>query len=181
MKEIRGLSGPGVVGMGYVAATEPGRLLIVHEDGSIKVSSSCHYFLHRNHKHDPYANHIVGIPYGMSALHVFVHQVTNPFIEGDDDQMEEGSDDDAIAGKQHWAIKGPLSCMALQKTTLAAGGKERELGLWDVETHKSIWEARNVAHDKLDLRQSVWVTAISFLDETGQTLTIGTGYKQVRI
>ena len=101
-------------------------------------------------------------------------QVTNPFDEGDDD-MEQDDDEQ----KKHWSIKGPLSCMALHKTILAAGGKERELGLWDTETQQAVWEARNVPHDKLDLRQPVWVTAISFLDMAGQTLAIGTAYKQV--
>lgn len=101
--------------------------------------------------------------------------MNKPFTEEEGDGMDEGSGDD-----EGWDVKGPLSCIALHETTLAAGGKERELGLWDVETHKSIWEARNVPHDKLDLRQPVWVTAISFLDETGQTLAIGTAYKQVK-
>jgi hypothetical protein len=97
-----------------------------------------------------------------------------------------GEDTTAISdpsGKADWEAKlmGPLSCMAVAGTTLAAGGKERELGLWDVVTGQSVWEARNVPHDKLDLRQPVWVTAASFLDGDGaqRTVAIGTAYKQV--
>ena len=40
VKEIKGLSGPGVIGMGYVSENEAESLLVVHEDGTIKVRSN---------------------------------------------------------------------------------------------------------------------------------------------
>ena len=90
-----------------------------------------------------------------------------------------------------WQLKGPLTCMALGPSSsgvVAIGGKERELGLYDLSTGEATWEARNVPHDKLSLRQPVWVTAVHFLDGggdeeggAGNMIAIGTGYKQVRV
>lgn len=76
-------------------------------------------------------------------------------------QEEEGGQGDRVS---RWEVRGPLSCMALHpEGVLAAGGKERELGLWDVASGQCSWEAKNVPHDKLDLRLPVWVTACRFL------------------
>ncbi|GAB5032235.1 wd40 repeat-containing protein [Nannochloropsis oceanica] len=88
-----------------------------------------------------------------------------------------------------WQLKAPLTCMALGSPSsglVAVGGKERELGLYDLSTGEITWEARNVPHDKLSLRQPVWVTAAHFIDsddegKAGKIVAIGTGYKQVRI
>lgn len=103
-------------------------------------------------------------------------QVLAPF--GDDSNAPSEAEAEATQG---WEVTGPLSCMALAGSTVAAGGKERELGLWDAATGQAVWEARNVAHDSLDLRQPVWVTAASFLDEGARTVAVGTAYKQVRV
>ncbi len=95
-----------------------------------------------------------------------------------------------VAGE--WQVKGLLSCMALSPRGsggVAVGGQERELTLLDATTGQAKWEARNVAHDKLNLRQPVWVTAVHFLQEedgsdeggAGNVIAIGTAYKQVRL
>ena len=96
-------------------------------------------------------------------------------------------DEDIVVAE--WQLKGPLTCMVSgppSSGVVAVGGKERELGLYDLSTGEATWEARNVPHDKLSLRQPVWVTAVHFLDGdeeggAGKIVAIGTGYKQVRI
>uniref|UniRef100_A0A0A9WUP3 WD repeat-containing protein 74 n=1 Tax=Lygus hesperus TaxID=30085 RepID=A0A0A9WUP3_LYGHE len=49
--------------------------------------------------------------------------------------------------------------------TLATGGKENDLKLWDLSTAKQTFTAKNVRHDELELRVPVWVTDIAFLQE----------------
>jgi ribosome biogenesis protein NSA1 len=63
---------------------------------------------------------------------------------------------------------------------IALGGRERELGLWDVGRGEATWAARNVPHDMLDLRQPVWVTAARFMSSP-HVLAVGTAYKQLRV
>lgn len=64
---------------------------------------------------------------------------------------------------------------------LALGGKEADLKVYDVETQQTVFEARNVPHDKLSLRVPVWITALSFLPGDNSRLVTGTAYRQVRI
>ena len=40
----------------------------------------------------------------------------------------------------------------------AFGGRENDLGLFDIEKQESIFTARNVPNDFLDLRVPVWVS-----------------------
>lgn len=46
----------------------------------------------------------------------------------------------------------------------ASGGKENELKLWDVETGKQIFLAKNLPHDWLQLRVPVWVSDMCFME-----------------
>jgi len=58
---------------------------------------------------------------------------------------------------------------------VATGGKENDVKLWDIESQKTTWTARNVVPDKLGLRVPVWVTSISWLTPNDpHKLVIGT-------
>lgn len=64
---------------------------------------------------------------------------------------------------------------------LALGGREADLQLWDVEQGTVAWKAKNVAHDELELRVPVWITAVDFLAEGGgHEMVTGTGHKHLR-
>ena len=43
----------------------------------------------------------------------------------------------------------------------AFGGRENDLGLFDVEKQETIFTARNVPHDWLNLRVPVWIADMS--------------------
>jgi len=57
-----------------------------------------------------------------------------------------------------------------QHNVFATGGKEHELHLWDLNRNedcfqKPLFQAKNVRHDKLELRVPVWISGIAFCPE----------------
>jgi ribosome biogenesis protein NSA1 len=83
-------------------------------------------------------------------------------------------------------VTGPLAACDACYDAVAFGGVENDLKLYDVNTMKQVWEARNVPHDKLSLRVPVWITSISFLQpsidsKAGSLIATGTGHKHVRV
>lgn len=87
-----------------------------------------------------------------------------------------------------FSVGGSISRMRWQESVLAFGGKERDLNVWDLETQKSIFKAKNVPHDFLDVRVPVWVTDLRFYNQRpstadggnpGSVIVTGTGYSQV--
>ncbi len=43
---------------------------------------------------------------------------------------------------------------------LACGGRENDLAVWDIEKQATVFSAKNVKHDKLNLRVPVWITGV---------------------
>lgn len=85
-------------------------------------------------------------------------------------------------------LNGPLSAaVGGLDGALLYGGRENDVKLYNIHTKQSIWEARNVPHDKLRLRVPVWITSVDFFSPLSQhtseqtTFLTGTAYKQVRI
>ena len=69
-----------------------------------------------------------------------------------------------------------------QSNYVAFGGKENNLKLFDIEhMEKPVFIAKNVRNDSLDLRQSVWVTAVDFIDGEDCKIIVGTGHHKVQI
>eukprot|EP00937_MAST-01D_sp_MAST-1D-sp2_P004200 g4200.t1 len=96
---------------------------------------------------------------------------------GESEESEESEEDSGgelqegdSAGGEHfkvstqWTVGGATSAFAAEPRAgvVAVGGKERELSLWSVKTQQRLFLSRNVAHDKLDLRQPVWFTDVHF-------------------
>lgn len=80
-------------------------------------------------------------------------------------------------------VEGPVSTAvgAPSSMKFAVGGKENDLHVYDYGTQQAVFRARNVPHDKLDMRVPVWVTGISFMSASEQVLATCTGYAQVRV
>ncbi|TDH70038.1 hypothetical protein CCR75_000891 [Bremia lactucae] len=70
-------------------------------------------------------------------------------------------------------------------TVIGVGGKECDLKLWSLETEQVLFRAKNVTHDKLDMRVPVWIKDLRFLatpgTSNGHRVLVGTGYRHVRI
>jgi len=68
---------------------------------------------------------------------------------------------------------------------IAVGGNEHLLELWDIEKGSSVFKARNVKHDKLDMRVPVWITDLDFVADqgqhTGNVIACVSGYGHIRI
>jgi ribosome biogenesis protein NSA1 len=83
-------------------------------------------------------------------------------------------------------VQGPVTCMRTfqpknsGQTQIAVGGNENLMKIYDLETQKMIYSARNVKHDFLDLRQPVWISDIAFMGD-GNLVANCTAYHQVRI
>lgn len=68
---------------------------------------------------------------------------------------------------------GPLDrlrCCPDDSTIFGTGGNENELKLWRIGESKPVFQAKNLPHDWLQLRQPVWVSDLCFLPESGGKL-----------
>lgn len=64
---------------------------------------------------------------------------------------------------------------------VATGGKENDLKIWDLnKLGESVFKAKNVRNDFLNMRVPIWVTDMEFIKETKQIVTC-TGYHKVRL
>ncbi|TMW68939.1 hypothetical protein Poli38472_001095 [Pythium oligandrum] len=71
-----------------------------------------------------------------------------------------------------------------EQTHIATGGKERDLNIWSLERQEAIFKAKNVTHDKLDMRVPVWVKDLHFLSQgssNGHRVVVGTGHRHLRL
>ena len=103
-----------------------------------------------------------------------------------------------------FSIRAPISAAITAATSaagqaLAAGGRNNDLKIWDINTNQCTWKAKNVPHDFLDMQQPVWITSLRSLlpgansgsggdgDSSGgggpglQQLVAGTAHRQVRL
>ena len=55
------------------------------------------------------------------------------------------------------------------------------MDVWDLETRKQLWAARNVPNDYLDLRVPVWIKAACFFPDDPQKIATATAYQELRI
>ncbi|CAI5734732.1 unnamed protein product [Peronospora destructor] len=85
-------------------------------------------------------------------------------------------------------VGGNLNMMRLDsatQTVIGVGGKEHDLNLWSLETQQVLFKAKNVTHDKLDMRVPVWIKDLRFLsvpgNSNGHRAVVGTGHRHVRI
>ncbi|GLE01823.1 hypothetical protein PINS_up010661 [Pythium insidiosum] len=93
------------------------------------------------------------------------------------------------AGKPSTFSAGPdLERMRLDpfaQTHIATGGKERDLNVWSLERQEAVFKAKNVTHDKLDMRVPVWVKDLQFLSTPGSSnghrVVVGTGHHHIRL
>ncbi|KAJ0390493.1 hypothetical protein ATCC90586_011843 [Pythium insidiosum] len=92
------------------------------------------------------------------------------------------------AGKPSAFSAGPdLERMRLdpfEQTHIATGGKERDLNIWSLERQEAVFKAKNVTHDKLDMRVPVWVKDLHFLSpgsSNGHRVVVGTGHHHIRL
>jgi len=83
-----------------------------------------------------------------------------------------------------WSIGSNVSVLKVEpvsQSLFACGGKEHMLELWDLDSSRSLWKEKNVAHDMLNLRQQVWITDLAFVPNTqGRELVTGTAWHQLR-
>lgn len=79
---------------------------------------------------------------------------------------------------------GPIEKMKhcpYNTSIIATGGKENDLKLWDLEKKETIFHAKNVPHDWLELRVPIWVSDICFLpEESGKVVAICSRYGAIR-
>lgn len=78
---------------------------------------------------------------------------------------------------------GPLDCVrhsCTDRNIVAAGGKENDLSLWNLETQQRVFLAKNVRPDELQLRVPVWVSDACFIPDT-KKVAVCTRYGHVRL
>jgi ribosome biogenesis protein NSA1 len=82
-------------------------------------------------------------------------------------------------------INGPIQAMTPfhhkndSKIEFAVGGKENLLKVYDLETKKETFKAKNVKHDFLDMRVPLAISDICFMDEN--MISYCTLYHQIRL
>uniref|UniRef100_A0AAV1THU9 Ribosome biogenesis protein NSA1 n=1 Tax=Peronospora matthiolae TaxID=2874970 RepID=A0AAV1THU9_9STRA len=94
----------------------------------------------------------------------------------------------AAAERTQFSVGKALNVMRLEpalQTVIGVGGKEHDLNLWSLETQQVLFKAKNVSHNKLDMRVPVWVKDLRFLSTPGSSngyrVVVGSGYQCVRI
>lgn len=70
------------------------------------------------------------------------------------------------------------ACAAARGDALLVGGRECDVAMWDLDAGVKTWRARNVPHDKLDMRRPVFVSSCAFTDEA--LVAVGTAYGELR-
>ncbi|XP_043289692.1 WD repeat-containing protein 74-like isoform X1 [Venturia canescens] len=68
----------------------------------------------------------------------------------------------------------------VNKNIIATGGKEHKLQLFDLETHKRVFEEKNVRHDWLELKVPLWISDIGFIPRTSRIVT-SSRYGHIRL
>ncbi len=63
----------------------------------------------------------------------------------------------------------------------AIGGKEQDLTVYSLDSTEPLFKARNVKHDKLNLRVPIWVNRLSFISDSANELVVGTGHGDVSL
>lgn len=61
----------------------------------------------------------------------------------------------------------------VQRNTIATGGLENRLKIFDLEKQTLIFSEKNLPHDWLQLRVPIWISDLDFLPETQQIATVG--------
>jgi ribosome biogenesis protein NSA1 len=69
---------------------------------------------------------------------------------------------------------------SVNENLIATGGIENDLKLWNIEneTNNSIFKAKNVSDNWIQLREPVWVMCIDFYEN--DKVAVGTAYHQVK-
>jgi len=81
-------------------------------------------------------------------------------------------------------LKGQISKMRLcpfpSSSLVAIGGHKTDLALWDFDTKKLIWKAKNVRHDELGLESPISITDLRFIGNGERPMiVVSTAYHQV--
>ena len=63
---------------------------------------------------------------------------------------------------------------------LIALSKGSTLQVWDINTSKQTYLAKNVPHDELDLEVPIYDTGLTFTDNTNNVVAVCTGYGAIR-
>lgn len=68
----------------------------------------------------------------------------------------------------------------LGKDQVISLSKGTTIQVWDVNTSKQTYQAKNVPHDELDLEVPIFDTGLTFTDSSKNTVAVCTGYGAVR-
>eukprot|EP01031_Cornospumella_fuschlensis_P045145 gene45145-55223_t len=80
-----------------------------------------------------------------------------------------------------FTMSSPLSAShLLDEKSLVIGGRENDVQIFDLERNECSWKARNVPHDKLNLRVPVWVSALDASPSDPSLLAVGTAHRHLR-
>ena len=64
---------------------------------------------------------------------------------------------------------------------LAAGGREADLAVWELERGEASFKARNLPNDNLDLAIPIWTTDVHWVPQQPNQLLTATGFVQFRL
>lgn len=179
----------------------PTHLITAHSDCTISVFDWVSTELIGSHKFDAPVTGLIVLPVGtLSFENQTIDPTTNQSIivtcsskgelsaqplsnlitpKSSDDQPKDESMDQSVLT---WSLDGPISCLASNPFALnqiAAAGRENLLRIFDMSTGETVWRAKNVKHDKLNMRPAVDPTCIAFVD--AHRLIEGTATRCLRL
>lgn len=94
---------------------------------------------------------------------------------------EAGTEEAAPAASFEIGRDVQTACIDPTGSRVAAGGRESDAVIWDVNACAVAFQARNVPHDNLDLAVPVWISGLSFLTDKPQQFVASTGFVDQRL
>jgi len=99
-----------------------------------------------------------------------------------------GWQDDAAGSSDHGEVARFETAQATAAAQFAAdgervlmGGRGADATVWSLATGQSLYKARNVPHDELDLLVPVWLSAVCWMPDRPQAFVTGHGFVEQRL
>lgn len=77
-------------------------------------------------------------------------------------------------------VNGAVENGAIHGSSLAVGGKDHNLRIWNLETNELVFRPKNVPHDEISMPVPIWMTDVKWTSDE-HVLFASTAFNQIRV